>query len=220
MRAARLRCVIGRWETGLRACLVAAVVLWSAANVCAAPTVNGAFDAGEWDAITPQIGVYSNFYYTWEGDYLYIMNDWWNTEPEFPLPNGGWNTFVFLDYVEKEKEYGDPLEFRVYNDNTVEAWENGVEITNSGIIAAYGFGPSLLVTTDHTLYEVKVPGSLLLSGTPSWRRWVRLRDPRAPGDVGDGGWEDGPFITPEPATLGLLALGGMGALLRRRKSKA
>jgi len=198
--------------SNLRLCLLLATIcVWTSAAY-GTHIVNGAFDTDEWDAITPQTGIYSYFYCDVADSNLYIMNDWCNTDPGFELATNDtqWNTFLFTDAND------DDWEFRVFADGDVTVWENTIEVTDSGIIAAYGFGPSLNVSNNHTLYEVMIPGNLI---GPDFYPRIKEKDPRFPDDIGDGGWTDGGedgFITPEPATICLLGLGAL-SLIRKKQ---
>lgn len=171
--------------------------------------VNGVFDSGEWDAATPQKGIYSYFYYDWVDSDLYLANDWVDTEPGLELQDDQWNTFLFSD------SQGDDWEFRVYNDNSVEAWENGIEYTGTDITAAYGFGSSPNKSESHTIYEAVIDSSIV---GPTYYPMIKEKDPRFVTDTGDGGWEDGPFNTiPEPTTILLFGTGLAGFVGFRKR---
>jgi hypothetical protein len=141
----------------------------------------------EWAGVPSVPGIYSYFYYEWVpngttyGSDLYIMNDWYNTEPGFALQPGQYNMFNFSDME------GNQWEFRVYADGTVEVWKAGVLQTGTGIQVIAGWGPSFNASDPHTLYEALIPASVLFPGV-NWRRPVLDKDlstpPPAP-NIGD-----------------------------------
>lgn len=191
--------------------IVVAASVWAVA-ASGQVTLDGQFtSAGEWPLTPVQHGIYSDFRWQRDSTNLYIMNDWWNTAQGFQLQtNTQWNTFLFTD------NSANNWEFRVYATGTVEVWKNGNSDTTSGIQGAYGFGHSPALSSNHTLYEVCIPNTIIFDV-------IREKDPRFPDDIGDGGWLDtGPdgngFIVPEPSSgMLLLFLGGGLALLRKSR---
>lgn len=118
----------------------------------------------EWENITPLIGTFSNFYldYCPKKGILYIMNDW-------KLGNGNYDSLTCYNEFEFYTARGDEhWRVRIYNSITkgIRVTLNGLDVsqdTNYVVGGRYGFDKSLLVDSNHTMWEfgVKASGGLV-----------------------------------------------------------
>lgn len=120
---------------------------------------------GEWSDVTPAKGMYTYFYADFDGEYLWLMNDWFyggeNIEPDcynqFHVWTGGGSEW---------------WDVRAYGDQHVEVRKNGelIDPESDGVEGGAFYGPSPNSPEPHTMYEIRVPAS-----EGAWG--VQLHDP-------------------------------------------
>ncbi len=108
----------------------------------------------EWLGIIPIRGRFSNLYLDFcsKTKTMYVMNDWFLGKGDYDS-NSCYNRFEFMTAGGKDKWI-----IKVYHSivRGIEVYLNGKNVTNDTNIVvggAFGYGPSLLDTTPHTLYE-------------------------------------------------------------------
>jgi hypothetical protein len=149
--------------------------------------------AGEWSDIQPMPGMYTYFYADFDGQFLWILNDWYKSEEK--IDPDCYNLFSFGLGPNR-------WQIRAYGDQHVEATKDGVRVDpqTGGVEGASGFAASPNVATPHTIWELKIP---TVGGDLSWE----LHDPTSDSHCGE--------LAAEPsAGRGLMAnLGGLSASL-------
>ncbi len=126
-------------------------------------TIDGAFtdwDAAnppaefEWYDIKPALGKYTAAYFDFDGDALYILNDWHHS-PDGAIDDGCYNQFKAYTGGGAEQ-----WTVRVYGNGDVEVFKNGFPVDLSEVEGAAGFGVSPShPDEEHTIYELKLPAS-------------------------------------------------------------
>lgn len=119
----------------------------------------------EWSTITPLIGTFSNLYldYCPKTKVLYIMNDW-------KLGNGNYDSLTCYNEFEFSTAGGsENWKVKIYNSITkgIVVTLNGKDVsndTNYVLAGRYGYDKSLLIDSNHTLWEfgVKASGGLFV----------------------------------------------------------
>jgi len=116
---------------------------------------NAGFARYEWDDVIPARGQYTYAYFDFDGDNLYIMNDWY-ANPTAPVSNECFNQFYAFTGGGTEQ-----WDVKVYGDQTVTVALNGVQLdlASSGVEGATGFYASPLEPATHSIFELKLPVS-------------------------------------------------------------
>jgi outer membrane protein assembly factor BamB len=109
----------------------------------------------EWFDVPSAQGQYTNAYFDYDGQYLYILNDWFYNDA-LALENGCYNLFTCYTGGGKEQ-----WQVKVYAEGTVQVFLNGAPYTVEGkpVTGAYSFDSSPKVTDLHTIYELRLPAS-------------------------------------------------------------
>ena len=126
-------------------------------------TVDGAFTSWnpatpgmpyEWFDVTPAAGQYTHAYFDYDGTYLHILNDW-------HLNDGAVDPTCYNLFGAYTGGGTQQWQIKVFADGTVQAWKNGalVDTQAEGVLGAYGFGPSPMTATPHTIYELRLPAA-------------------------------------------------------------
>ena len=118
----------------------------------------------EWASVIPAQGKYTFAYFDYDGANLYITNDWHLNDAAAVKPEC-FNLFRAWTAGGQEQWL-----VKVFGDNTVEITLNGVLVDTLDADGAVGFGPSPLVSGDHSIFELKLPASPGAFG-------VQLHDP-------------------------------------------
>jgi hypothetical protein len=149
--------------------------------------------SGEWSDVQPMQGMYTYFYADFDGQYLWILNDWYKSEEK--IDPDCYNLFSFGLGPNR-------WQIRAYGDQHVEAYKDGVlvDAQSGGVEGASGFAASPNVSTPHTIWELKIP-------TVGGEFSSELHDPTSDSHCGN--------LAAEPsAGSGLMAnLGGLSASL-------
>jgi uncharacterized repeat protein (TIGR02543 family) len=149
--------------------------------------------SGEWSDIQPMQGMYTYFYADFDGQYLWILNDWYKSEEK--IDPDCYNLFSFGLGPNR-------WQIRAFGDQHVEAYKDGVlvDAQTGGVEGASGFAASPNMSTPHTIWELKIP---TVGGDFS----SELHDPTSDSHCGN--------LAAEPsAGNGLMAnLGGLSASL-------
>lgn len=211
--------------------------------------VDGLFsdNGGEWSDITAHNLEYSHVYFDYDGDFLYIMNDWIVNEDniaENKDPNGNdagyndennYNQFMFKSELAI-------WELRVFGSGiSLWEWDNDVktDITNSGfVLSSYGYGQSPNSSVDHSMWEVKLNIAESPGYEINWNNYynmlVIIRDPHEDSDglkklVTDPKAKNGIDIAPkrgggvetrvvtEPTTLIIMLLALLSLIFTRNR---
>ncbi|MEM6956907.1 MAG: hypothetical protein AAF645_14530 [Myxococcota bacterium] len=123
-----------------------APVLTDSGEPVAAHVVDGSFTGEEWAHVVPQEGVMTDLYLDYADGHLYLLNDWRaNTEGIRP---DCFNHFQFT--LEDTK-----VTMKVYGNGRVEVLLNDEPNPEVGQ-GMYGFGPSPLNPTPHTMFELSL----------------------------------------------------------------
>lgn len=112
-----------------------------------AHVIDGAFTGDEWADVEPQQGLFTDVYIEYRAGRLYFLNDW-RANDDGIRPE----CFNFFSF----KVGGDRLELRVFGNGDVVVSRRGVEIEHDAE-GAYGFGPSPVEPSPHTIYEFSIP---------------------------------------------------------------
>jgi outer membrane protein assembly factor BamB len=106
----------------------------------------------EWYDIIPAVGMYTHAFFDYDGESLYIMNDWKYNDVSKLEPDC-YNHFIAWTGGGTEM-----WDVKVYGSGTVTVLLNGEEFDGDaeGMV---GWGPSPLMAEDHTIFELKLPAS-------------------------------------------------------------
>ncbi|MFO0677543.1 MAG: Ig-like domain-containing protein [Polyangiaceae bacterium] len=132
----------------------------------------------EWSDVKPAKGMYTYFYADFDGQNLWILNDWFyngdNIDPDC------YNQFNAWTGGGTER-----WDIRAYGNQRVEVRKNGVLVEGnaSGVTGGAGYFGSPNVSSPHTIYEIKIPaapgtwGVQLHDPGPSFHCSTRMGDP-------------------------------------------
>ena len=165
--------------TKMLLCLAVMVIMTS--STWATPVVNGALGDSEYDSNTV-VGDYSECYFQWGGDYLYVCNDWFKPTTVFPGIGADYNVFTWTGVYNwrlKVNPTSGILQKLVGNN-----WIDQTAYTSIG-----GFNKSVNdPDVSHPIWEFKI-SSAQVDSSPA----VKADDAKNPGDSGDpgknGGWD-------------------------------
>ncbi len=109
----------------------------------------------EWFDVPSAKGMYTNAYFDFDGQYLYILNDWFYNDSK-ALENGCYNLFTCYTGGGKEQ-----WQVKVYAEGTVQVFLNGAPYLVQGkpVVGAYSFEASPKAADLHTIYELRLPAS-------------------------------------------------------------
>ncbi len=119
----------------------------------------------EWSDVTAARGMYSYLYADFDGQRLWILNDWFyngeNINPDC------YNQFQVWTAGGAER-----WDIRSYGDQRIEVWKNNtkLDLNSDEVLGGYGFGPSPNSEEPHTMYELGIK-----TGPGAWG--VQLHDP-------------------------------------------
>jgi hypothetical protein len=150
----------------------------------------------EWFDVRPAKGMYSYFYADFDGQNLWLLNDWFFAGEK--IDPDCYNQFGVWTGGGAER-----WDIRAYGDKRIEVRKDGklVDVKSTGIEGGYSFGPSPNVKAAHTMYELKIPaaaggwGVQLHDPGPTFSCAYRMGDP-APltGGLGGGGGPKGSSV--------------------------
>jgi len=160
--------------------------------------------AGEWSDVQPMRGMYTYFYADFDGQYLWILNDWYKSEEK--IDPDCYNLFSFGLGPNR-------WTIRAYGDQHVEAYKDGVLVDpkTGGVEGASGFAASPNLSNPHTIWELKIPSvggefSSQLSDPTSDSHCGNLAaEPSAGGGLMGNGMTIGMTAVPAPTIATLTA---------------
>jgi hypothetical protein len=175
----------------------------------------------EWYDIQSLQGLYSNVYVDYDGSTLFIMNDWYVNKIGSDPAN-----YNYFKFWEGSLTFpANVWELFVYGDGHTDLKKNGIDDPSAK--GAYHFGPSPLMASDHTMWEVSIdvgPGNIFMDpfdpigGGPPLTD-PPVQDPRFPMfgiDAKPGGGTTTSVIPELASSCSLLLFLASGLFIRRR----